>query len=1062
MGNLKRLLISTGKVAYSVQQMRNHISISSTLLGWLALTPLAAAPPPLRFDHLSVEDGLSQSTVFTILQDRAGFLWFGTEDGLNKFDGYDFTIYRRQENEPGSLSDNWISALYEDRAGALWAATRKGIDRFDRASERFFHVPAPLPEKEAWSLGEDSARGDLWLGTDAGLYRLDRKAGTLLHVPVDSARPLDVGVRSILPERSGDLWLATWGGGLVRFDPRRSAMARVPADPGMEQLRVLYEARDGSLWVGGEGCFGTFDRSRGRLVSRAIPGWRGTRMYVTAIFEDDLGRLWVGVWGDGIYVLSPDEAQALHLRHDTANPKSLSHDTVWAFHQDRSGVLWIGSGTGGGLNRLVTRSGFQSYQYSPAEPISLSDNLVWAIHQDRDGALWVGTSEGVDWLDRESGTVRRFHSRPDDPRTLSSQRVWAIAEADGGALWIGTQGHGLNALDKATGRVRRVPLKGPMGTSGPNAVRALRMGPDGHLWVGTNGGGLSRLDPRTDKMIRFLHDPQDPQTLGDDRVWALEFDQQGRLWIGMDGGGLDRLDPRSGAFRHYRHRRSDPSTLGGDRVWSIHEDRTGALWIGTQGGGLSRFDPASERFKRFTEESSDLANDTVYGILEDELGNLWLSTNRGISCLTPRTGKFRNFDAGQGLQGNEFNFGAYHRGIEGEMFFGGVHGLTAFFPRRVLEPPREAPSVAITGFGRPGAEKRGEIPSGSELRLRPEENFFTFTFAVLDYRNPRRNLYSYRLEGVDADWRSAEASDRRAGYTLVRPGEYVFRVRGANSEGVWNHAGAAVRVIVEPPFWRTPWFLLLVSILLAGLTVIWRAYHKGLRAEAARMLAQGRELEREALAQEIHDGPIQEIADLAHRIDQLSEGGEPSPPSWRRITTALGELRGELTRMSERLRNVCWSLRPPTLDEFGLEAAMREHLDVLSETQVLPRIKFEVQSLAHRLPPDIELHLLRIFQSAVSNAVKHANASSIRVRFQADEGKAVLEIADDGKGFVPPKRLVHLARERHYGLLGIEERASAIGGTLDLDSEPGRGTIVRVTVSLGNWISKLPKQGRTR
>jgi len=1043
------------------ERMSGISPLGLALLAWLTLSPAVWArplPPPLRFDHLSVEDGLSQSTVFTILQDRLGYLWFGTEDGLNKFDGYEFTIYRHQGNAPGSISDNWISALYEDRAGVLWVATRKGIDRFDRASGSFTHIPASLQGQEAWCLSEDSA-GGFWLGTDAGLYQLDRKAMTLTHFPVDPERPKEVGVRSILPDRSGDLWLATWGRGLVRFDPRRQVMTRAPAEKVMDRLRVLYEGRDGRLWVGGEDGLAELDRSKGRLEARLVPGILDARTSVTAIFEDDFGYLWVGIWGGGIHVLSPNRTQALHLRHDLANPTSLSHDTAWTFHQDRSGVLWIGSGTGGGLNRLVTQSSFESYRYAPAEPLSLSDDLVWAIHQDEDDVLWVGTSGGVDRLDRRSIEVRRFHSRPEDPSTLSSPKVWAIAKGEGGTLWIGTQGDGLNTLDKATGRVRRVPLGGAMGTFGPNAVRALRSGPDGQLWIGTNGGGLARLDPKTGKIFRFLHNPRDPGSLSDDRVWALEFDRQGRLWIGTDGGGLNRLDPGSEMFIHYRHKPSDPATLGGDRVWSIHEHKDGSLWVGTHGGGLSRLTPASGQFHRFTEENSALPNDTVYGILEDASGRLWLSTNRGISCLNLLTGEFRNFDAGEGLQGNEFNFGAYEQGPGGELFFGGMHGLTVFLPRHVLEPPRPVPPVRITGFSKPGAVASGELPSGSELRLAPDENFFTFIFAVLDYRNPRRNLYSYKLEGVDADWRSAEASSRRASYTLVRPGKYVFRIRGASSEGVWNRDGAVVRVIVQPPFWRTPWFLLLVFVLLASLMAAWRAYHGALRVEAARMLAQGREQEREALAQEIHDGPIQEIADLAHRIDRLSEQEASSPPPWRTITEALAELRRELTRMGERLREVCWSLRPPTLDEFGLEAAMREHLDVLSETQVLPRIEFHFEAMANTLPPDVELQFFRIFQSAVNNAVKHAEAGSIKVRFQADENAAVLEVSDDGKGFVPPRKLVHLARERHYGLLGMEERATMIGGSMSLDSLPNRGTSVCITVGLGNWITKFRGQG---
>jgi ligand-binding sensor domain-containing protein/signal transduction histidine kinase len=1038
------------------------MAISAVLaaLGWLAVPPAAAARfelPPLRFDHLSVEDGLSQSTVFEILQDRLGYLWFGTEDGLNKFDGYEFTIYRHRENVPASLSDNWISALYEDREGNLWVATRRGIDRLDRASGRFTHLPAPLPEREASCLRED-ADGNLWLGTDAGLFRFDPETQTFLPIPIDPRRPEEVGVRSILPDRSGALWLATWGLGLVRFDPRHHTLDRIPADVGLERLRVLYEGHDGSLWVGGDERLAVLDRTRGRLAIRTIPGRPYPRVQVTAFFEDDLNHLWVGVWGDGIYVLSPDRTQAIHLRRDAANPASLSHDTAWAIFRDRSGVLWVGSGTGGGLNRLVTRSSFESYRYSPAEPLSLSGDFVWAIHEDADGALWVGTSDGLDRLDRRAGEVQRFHSVPGDPSTLSSQRVWALAKGAGGTLWVGTQGGGLNALDRTTGRVRRISLGDPMGTLGPNDVRALLPGANGDLWIGTHGGGLAWFDPQSGRILRFRHDPHDPRTLCDDRVWALAFDRQGRLWIGTDGGGLDRLDRDSATFLHFRHHPSDPTSLGSDHVWAIHEDRSGSLWLGTQGGGLSRFDPATGRCQRFT-ESSGLPNDTVYGLLEDDAGHLWLSTNRGIACLEIRTGKVRNFDVGQGLQGNEFNFGAYHRGSDGELFFGGVHGLTAFFPRRVLEPPHQVPPVVITGFSRPGAAASGEVQSVRELRLGPAENFFTFTFAVLDFRNPRRNLYSYKLEGVDSNWRSAAASSRHASYTLVRPGEYVFRVRGASSEGVWNRTGAAVRVIVRPPFWWTPWFLFFVGLLVAGLAVASRAYQKALRAETARMLAESREQERETLAQEIHDGPIQEIAHLAHRIDRLADEEASRPLSRTSLQEGLAALRQELTQMSRRLRDACWSLRPPTLDQFGLEAAMREHLDVLSDSHPLPQIDFQFQPATRPLPPDVELQFFRIFQGAINNAVKHAEANTIRVHFHADEREAVLEVADNGKGFTPPRRLVHLARERHYGLLGIQERATMIGGSMNLDAAPNRGTVVRIAVSLGNWITRIQRQG---
>lgn len=1016
----------------------------------------ALSPGSLVFDHISVESGLSQSSIFVIMQDRSGYLWFGTEDGLNRFDGYNFTVYRHRPRQPESISDNWISAIHEDQQGVLWVATRGGLDRFDRAASRFAHFPAPAPGAEMWCIHEDRT-GHLWFGTDAGLYRLDRERGKFIWVPVLPGEP--VGIRSILEDARGDLWLATWGAGLVSFDPARGTTVfhrhddRDGATLSSDNVRTLFIDSGGTLWVGTDcGLDALVPKTRHFL--HRLPAAGTPPVQITTLFEDEQKTLWVGSWGDGLVAISPDRRREVRLRREPANPQSLSHNTVWAILQDRSGVLWIGTGTGGGLNKLVVAPRFTHYRYAPSSTLSLSHDLVWAIHQDASGGLWVGTWDGLDFIDRAAGRVQHYRQEPGNQASLSSNRVWAIAEDDRGVLWLGTHDAGLNRLEPKTGKVTRFPLSEGTGSFGANAVRALLFDRGQALWIGTNGGGLMRLDRRG--ITRYRHNPNEPMSLGDDRVWALLEDRQGFLWIGTDGGGVDRFDPVRKTFTHYRHDPANPKSLGGDRVWSIHQHRNGSLWFGTQGGGLSELLAEAAGFQVFSEESSQLPNNTVYGILEDGSGRLWLSTNRGISCFDPATGKLVNFGMGQGLQSPEFNFGAYHLGHNGEMFFGGINGLNSFFPNELLQPRSRTPPVAITGFYRLGSLEREEIPSGSEIRLTHNDNFFSFSFAVLDFVAPQQNTYAYILEGVDNDWRLTDAGHRLASYTLVPPGRYTFRVRGANSSGTWNKLGPRLRIAIAPPFWRRTWFVLLTGLSLVAGGLMATVYSAARRRAVRQMLVYNREQERSTLAKEIHDGPIQDVANLSHRIEDLSEQIQKGlePQAARRQMTALRLSLGEI---GTSLRGTCWQLRPPALEELGLEPAMRDYLYGLEDTYPMPEVDF---GIAFEGPPpsyDVQLQLFRIYQVAIHNLALHAAASKARVRLEGSAERIVLEISDNGRGFVRPRRLVEFGLRKHYGLLGAEERASSLGGTLTIDSTPGKGTVLRVVIEASHWGTPLSR-----
>jgi ligand-binding sensor domain-containing protein/signal transduction histidine kinase len=806
-------------------------------------------PADLTFSHLSLEDGLSEGTVYCTFQDSKGFLWFGTQDGLNKYDGYTFTIYRPDPTR-NSIASSFVRLIREGPEGELWIATMGGgLDKFDPETERFTHYP--YDPEDSSSLAGNWVRtvyldpqGAIWAGTNNGLSRLDPDTEEMIRYGYDPRNPdslSDPVVNAILRDSEGVLWVGTEAG-LDRGDPTRQRFIHYmhdPADPGSlggGAVRVIYEDRAGTLWIGTDGGLDRFDREGGRFV---------------------------------------------HYRHDPADPTSLSDNSVQSILEDREGVLWIG--TNDGLN-WFDREGerFTRYYHQVGDPSSLADNWIWSIYQDREGVLWIGNYRaGLCKYDRFSDRFTLLQANPDDPNSLNSDKIWAIYQDRDGILWIGTGGGGLNRYDREAGLYRHYQHD----PADPNSlahdeVRAIIQDHEGMLWIGMDGAGVDRFDPQTERFEHFQHDPEDPSSLSHDAVRVIYEDRENVLWIGTDGGGLNRFNRRTGRFDRFPPDPSNPSRSPGLSIWAIAEDRQGTLWIGTGGAGLRRYDRASETFTAYWRESNDiilsihedrqgnlwtatygnglyrfdrekasftpyrtedgLPSNAVIGILEDDEGRLWLSTNNGIARFDPRAGTFKNYDVSDGLQGNEFNGGAYFQSPDGEMWMGGTNGLNAFYPEAVPEDNPYMPPVVLTTLtqgGEPVVTDR--TPDSIEaFRLEWPDNYFEFEFAALSFSRPERNQYAYMLEGIDRDW--VDAGNRRFGrYTSLPGGSYTLRIRGSNGDGVWNQEGAAIRVAVVPPFWQTaPFRILAVVVLVAGAAGIYRQRVRSIEARS-------RELERE-------------------------------------------------------------------------------------------------------------------------------------------------------------------------------------------------------------------------
>lgn len=803
------------------------------------------------FEHLSIERGLSQSTINCILQDRKGFLWFGTEDGLNRYDGYHFTIYRPVVSDSKSISHNYIWALHEDHRGYIWIGTNGGgLSCFDPTTESFVNYmydpndPMSICSNFVRVLYEDSS-GQLWIGTENnGLLRLDLngwdkdKRVLFVHYKkkTDDSHSLnDNHVRSVYQDSTGTLWIGT-GSGLNHYDRVSDKFEGFTHSQGANNslirgsLWAIQEDHNHNFWIGSaHGLFRFNPKNKafshinldkgntGKLVSTEI----------RLIIEDRSGLLWIGTNSHGLFVMNPEEQKYEHVFHRSNNPTGLSSNEIRSLHEDRSGIVWIGT-EGKGLNKYISRKlKFVRYNKIPGSSQSLNNDLIWAIYEDRSGILWIGTNGGgLNRMDRSRGVTTCYTHNSRDPGSLSDNIVKTICQDHLGKLWVGTENGGLNLFNPQNGSFTHYRNDYSDSSSLSNDfIRIIFEDSFHNLWVGTSGGGLNKFNRNTKQFKRYQHDPQKSETISHDDVYSIYEDSKGVMWIGTWGGGLNKYHHEKDVFVRYQSNPTDPLSLSHNLVLCIHEDKSGRLWVGTSGGGLNLFDSRKETFTHFN-TNNGLANNVIYGILEDQKGNLWMSTNKGITKFNPDTLSFHHFTVNDGLQNNEFNGNSYFKSrLRQEMFFGGISGFNSFFPDK-MKTNEYVPPVVVTSFLK--FNKKVKLPTCiseiCSLTLSHKDYLFSFEFTALDYTAPEKNLYAYKLEGLDKEWIYTDSSRRFASYTTLPSGKYTFKVRGSNSDGLWNREGASIELIIRPPFWATWWFRVAVLGMVLLLMVMFYKY----------------------------------------------------------------------------------------------------------------------------------------------------------------------------------------------------------------------------------------------
>ena len=890
------------------------LAVACLLLGGTATAAASAsAPRNLRFERLSIEHGLTQESVLTILQDRQGFMWFGTQAGLNRYDGYRITPYRNDPRDPASLPDGYVNASLEDAEGRLWFGTKGGLARLDPASGKFVRytlLDAGAGENANRNVNAIAAdrHGMLWLGTSDGLKRFDPRSGNFTTIRQPGTRlgtTADHVVTSLAFDAQGTLWIGTLEG-VARLAPGAEQPSYIaPLNNEARHARVLALAmgpRD-TLWVGTEAGLEEWRLGEGAPRRRMVGADEGIgEVRVLSLYVDAGGTLWVGTDFDGLKWREPTSGRFVSYRNRALDQHSLSDNQVAAVRIDRTGTLWVGTRFGGVSRTDLASGGFSHFSYESGSGFQNGHKKVRDIVVRADGQLWIGTSgAGLVAIDPASGRTRTLRHQAGNPLSLPSDVVHSLSLA-GGRLWAGTAA-GLAWCPEGGGSFHPVDL-GPDGNAA--LVQAVMRTRDGATWV-VSRAGLYLLGPDLKVSHSWRHDPDDPASLGDNRIFAMAEDKDGILWVGTDNG-LDRFDRAGNVFTHYRHDDADPDSLRHNRIHDVLLSAKGELWLGTAGGlhRMERGAGGKPVFRYFTITDTGQAV-PIGAILEDGGGHLWASTTIGLSRIDPATGKYKHYTAKDGLIDGSYFVGAAARGPDGQLHFGGVNGMNSFQPEAIRDNPYP-PLVRITSFT--VFNKARPLPPGGKVTLPYRDSVFALEFAALHYAAPGSNRYAYRLEGFDEAWVETDAGKRFASYTNLDPGAYVFRVRASNKDGVWSEAPASLALVITPPWWKTWWFRALALALLgaAGLAA-YRLRIRSLVQHRSRLERQVNARTAELLLQK----------DAAERRKREAEQQKDAADQARRNIALLSDIGRRLTA---------------NLDIEAIMDTLHEHVQVLMDAPV--------------------------------------------------------------------------------------------------------------------------------
>lgn len=1064
------------------------------------VTTNAFASPNFAFEQITIADGLPYNTVRCILQDSQGFLWFGTADGLARYDGYHFKIYRHDLADSTTISNNKILVICEDRFQDLWIGTYNGLNRFDRSTETFTHyIQGPEESSgrrahEVWAIHEDRA-GNLWVGYWAGeylplggLYKLDRQTGKFTAYRYDPYNPNSIShnaIRCIVEDDNGVLWVGTEAEGLNKFDPTTETFTRYrhdlndPRSLGDNRVWDGLKDREGNLWFATiSGGLNKYDPASDGFI-HYVPNpnnANGPYLFdVCKVYQDSRGMIW---FSNGVLSrFDPATSSFTHYRFSMHQNDWGSNYHPFAVQEDNAGNLWVGTRGSGVFKVDLKPQRFTHYRHAPENSNSLNDDDVRLVFEAAKGSIWIATRDhGLSRLEPQTGQFTNFKHDPHDPRSLSSDVVYALCEDRAGNIWVGTQ-KGLNRFDPEQQHFMRYERDAAnLHNLSHNAINAVFVDRADTLWISMAGeGGFGPFDWRTKTWRR-----NDPLPINKGNYYVDRFfeDRRGNLWISAAGRQFlfDRRTGQSritkvdwGGWGWGRHLLEDQNgTIWGwyrslyklnfsnltfhdffllepvgantagmiafyNQVQFAYLDAKNKIWCGTL-HGLYQFDPQLKQVTARYYAKDRLPSDLITKITADNAGRLWLLTGAGVSIFdenAPPGKQFTNLGPNDGVINTPSAPEAFIRTRSGEIYWGGANGVYRFYPEVQATNPRP-PQIRLTDFRKFNKPVKldSSISTIHALRLRHDENFFSLSFAAMDFTNPKQNQYAYKLESLDQDWIQA-GNKHEADYTHVPPGKYTFRVKGANNDGVWNEVGASVQIIIAPPFWQTWWFRLAAALAVIALLTTLYNYRvsKLLEIERTRL----------RIARDLHDDVGSSLSSIALTAEMLQKeiAGDGV------INRQLVRVHETAQKLNRNLKEIVWAIDPQRDKSGDLLLHMKETAEeLLGQKGIAYTLDLPEEELPRSLKMEFRRNLFLIYKEMLHNIVKHAEASKVEITLTRMNGVLQLQVADNGRGFDEGEN------GNGSGLKSMRARAEELNGKLEIESRPEAGTRVRLEVKV--------------